>query len=157
MLVQIPTPLPVEWPATVIPSKLAAGGSAGSFPSLYPAQQNALHIVLEQHLLKATGNGYYQLHAIVTNYAQSHFDENDEQINQQILRSAHHKASAYYLQQAATTCPPKDQRRHINDIHPLLEALWQSCQARQWQKAFDLVKREGIFSGLKRWGGMTHA
>ncbi len=115
--------------------------------------QNALHVVLEQHLLKATGNGYYQLHTIVTNYAQSHFDENDEQINQQILRTAHRKASAYYLRQAAAACPPKDQRRQINDIHPLLESVWQSCQAQQWQEAYDLMEHEDIFSALKRWGG----
>jgi len=99
------------------------------------------------------GNGLYQLHAIVASYAQNHFDDSNEQANQQDLRAAHEKAAQYYLQQAAKICPPREKRRGISDVQPLIEATWQYCQAEQWHEAYNLIKREHIFSDLKRWGG----
>ena len=115
--------------------------------------QIALDGLLAQHLLQASGEGRYQLHVIVTDYAQDHFVEGNEQANQQALKAARARAAQYYLQRAATSCPPRKQRRQISDVHDLIEATWQYCQAEQWQIAYDLMRREGIFSDLKRWGG----
>ncbi len=71
--------------------------------------QDALNVLLAQHLLNALGEGRYRLHAIVANYAQDHFNERDEQANQNALRAAHAKAAQYYQQQAAKICLPRPQ------------------------------------------------
>jgi hypothetical protein len=111
---------------------------------------SALKALRTQHIIQAPGEGRYQLHAIVTDYAQDHFVENDEQANRQVLNKAHTKAAQYYLQQAKTNCPPRVKRRRVIDVQPLIEAVWQLCQAEQWQEAYDLVKQEGIFIDLKK-------
>src|SRR5712692_357926 len=106
-----------------------------------------------QQLIQAPGEGRYQLHAIVADYARDHFVEDDEQANRQTLNAAHAKAAQYYLQQAKTSCPPRDRRRHVSDVQPLIEAAWQLWQAEQWRETYDLVQNEGIFVDLKNWGG----
>jgi tetratricopeptide (TPR) repeat protein len=114
---------------------------------------DALNVLLSQHLLQDSGKECYQLHAIVAAYARRRFDERDEQANKQALRAAHTKAAKYYLQQASVSCPPREKRRKVNDVKPLIEAAWQYCQAGQQQEAYDLVRKEGIYADLKRWGG----
>lgn len=113
---------------------------------------SALNGLLAQRLLVATGDGYYQLHVIVATYAQSHFDERSEQANQEALRTAHARAAQYYLRLASMTCPPQEQRQLMRDVHPLIEAIWQQCQAEQWREASHLILQEGIFFDLNRWG-----
>jgi tetratricopeptide (TPR) repeat protein len=113
----------------------------------------ALDALLNQHLLQAWGEGRYQLHSIVASYAQSRFVEGNEQANRQALRAAHLKAAQHYVQYAATYCPPREKRRQSSDIEPLIEAVWQLCQAGQWQEAYTLMEQEGIFAALKRSGG----
>ncbi len=56
------------------------------------------------------------------------------------------------VQQPATSCPPREKRRVIEDVKPQIEAFWQYCQAGQWQEAYDLVRQEGVFADLKNWG-----
>jgi hypothetical protein len=51
------------------PVRLDAACTILELESRSAAIQNALHAVLGQHLLQATGNGYYQLHTMVANYA----------------------------------------------------------------------------------------
>lgn len=114
---------------------------------------SALDALLNQHLLQAWGEGRYQLHTIVANYAQSHFVEGNEQANRQALRTAHAKAAQHYVQYASRVCPPRDKRRLSSDVEPLVEAAWQLCQAEQWQEAYALMAQEGIFATLKRAGG----
>lgn len=115
--------------------------------------QQALDGLLAQHLLQAAGEGRYQLHAIVANYAKDHFVEGDEEANQQALREAHARVAQYYQQQAVKNCPPRAKRRQVSDVHDLIEATWQYCQAEQWQDAYELMEEEVIFSGVNRWGG----
>ena len=113
---------------------------------------DALTGLLAQHLLQASGNECYQLHIIVASYAKDHFDAGSEEANRQALRGAHAKAAQYYVHYAEASCPPRDKRRNADDVKPLIEAVWQYCQAGQWQEAYDLMEREDIFTYLKRWG-----
>ena len=115
--------------------------------------QSSLDALLNQHLLQAWGEGRYQLHSIVTGYARSHFVDGNEQANLQALRTAHAKAAQHYMQYASTVCPPRGKRRQYSDVEPLVEAVWQLCQAEQWQEAYTLMEQEAIFSSLKHWGG----
>lgn len=117
--------------------------------------QHALDALLAQHLLQASGDGRYQLHAIVASYAQEHFDVSSEQSNKQALRAARRGAARYYQQLASKSYPQGRARRKISDIQPLIEAAWQLCQARRWQEAYSLIESENIFSNLRSWGGST--
>jgi len=116
---------------------------------------DALNILLSQHLLQDIGKECYQLHAVVAEYAKRHFFESDERANKQALRAAHAKAAQYYMQQAATSCPPREKRRAIEDVKPLIEAFWQYCQAGQWREAYNLMLEEGLSADLGRWGRNT--
>jgi tetratricopeptide (TPR) repeat protein len=113
----------------------------------------ALDALLAQHLLQATGEGHYQPHAIVVQYALGQFVERDEAANQAALRAAHAKAAAYYLKLASTASPAREKRRHISDVEPFIEAVWHLCQAQQWQEAYRLMERERLFRDLKDGGG----
>ena len=114
---------------------------------------NALDVLLNQRLLSATGDGSYQLHALVTNYAHSHFDESDEQQNSRLKSEVHARAASYYEQQVALRCPPREKRRKISHVLPLIEEIWQLCQADRRAEAFTLMEHEGLFATLKRTGG----
>jgi tetratricopeptide (TPR) repeat protein len=111
--------------------------------------------LLAQHLLDAKGDGSYQPHAIVAEYARDHLVARDEQANHQALLAPHASAAHYYLERAKTTCPPRDKRRKVSDVHDLIETMWQYCIAEQWQDAYELMEEEHIFDDVNRWGGNT--
>jgi len=115
--------------------------------------ESTLDGLLALHLLQASGEGRYQLHIIVATYVQDHFVEGNELANRQALQVGHTRAARYYQQLAATSCPPREKRKQINDVHDLVEAIWQHSQAGQWQEAYDLMEQESIFNELNRWGG----
>lgn len=112
----------------------------------------ALNTLLIQHLLDASDEECYQLHPIVASYVQDHFVEDDKLANQQALRAAHIRAAQYYKVQATISCPPQEQRKRSSDIRPLIEAVWQLCQAEMWRAAYDLMAQEHLFADLIRWG-----
>lgn len=114
---------------------------------------HALDALLNQHVLQAMGDECYQLHAIVASYAHECFVETDEAANRQALLAAHARAAQHFVDFAATHSPAREQRRLIADVEPLIEAVWQLCQAERWLDAFDLMEREGLFLTLKRAGG----
>jgi tetratricopeptide (TPR) repeat protein len=113
----------------------------------------ARDVLLAQHLLQAMGALRYQLHAIVASYARDHFDERNREKNQKAIKSAHAKAAQYYLQQAATDCLPRKERRKVSDAQLLIEAAWHYGQAGQWQEAYNLMGKEGLIEDLRVWGG----
>ncbi len=102
-----------------------------------------------QQLIQVVEGGHRQLHPIVATYAQHH----DEQFDKAAMHTAHSKAAQYYIQQAEKTCLPRERRRYIRDVQPLIEAVWQFCQAEQWQEAYELMIKEKLFQDLRRWGG----
>ena len=134
-------PVPLEAAIALI----GVGGGEREVPVL-----SALRVLLVQHLLQAPGDALYQLHVIVANYVRERrLDEHKGQA----LRSAHVRAADYYLNQPAVSRLSGEQRRGINDVQPLVEAIWHLCQAALWQEAFGLMQREHVFLDLRRWGG----
>lgn len=79
----------------------------------------------------------------------------DEQANRQVLLIAHARAANYYQEQAKTTCAQRENRRKVNDVHDLIEAMWHYCMAEQWQDAYELMQAEYLFEDVNRWGGNT--
>jgi tetratricopeptide (TPR) repeat protein len=139
-------PVPIEAALAVI--------DASNVLASIPVQM-ALDTLLGQHLLQLGGDAQYQLHAIVKNYADEHFASVGRAANVQAREEAHACAAFYY--QHSTSCPPRALRRSRQDVEPLLEAIWQYCQARQWQKAYTIIEQEGLHSDLLRWGNVFEA
>jgi tetratricopeptide (TPR) repeat protein len=112
--------------------------------------------LLEQHLVQAQAtSGHYLLHPIVATYSEQHFVVNDVAANKRAMQTAHNRAAQYYVQLAAAHCPAFDKRGQVSDVQPLIEAVWQYCQAAAYQEAYDLMENESLFAGLRRWGGNT--
>jgi tetratricopeptide (TPR) repeat protein len=114
--------------------------------------QRAMRDLLTQHLVQRVEEGRYQVHAIVASYARQHFVEGDEQANRQALQKAHAQAARFYLHQAETLCPPREQRRRLSEVQPFIEAVWHDTQAGQWQEAYAVIEQEGLFGSLRLWG-----
>jgi tetratricopeptide (TPR) repeat protein len=133
---------------------LAAAQQVVNYHAGVPKMQilSAFQALLSQHLLQPSGQERYRLHAIVASYARDHFDESDDTANLRARQAAHTQAAQYYLQQAKTSVPLRDRRRHTSDIHDLTEATWQLCEAGKWQEAYNLMQQEDIFVDLRRWG-----
>jgi len=112
--------------------------------------------LLEQHLFQAQAtSGHYLLHPIVATYAEQHFVVNDVLANKHAMQNAHAQAAHYYLQEVVVRYPEFDKRGQISDVQPLIEAVWQFCQAGSYQEAYELMEHEGLFGDLRRWGGNT--
>lgn len=116
----------------------------------YEPVLSALRVLLTQHLLQACGDALYQLHVIVSNYAQGRKLLEHQQA---AVFSTHSRAARYYLEQSLPGDRVKGQRKGIHDIQPFIEASWHLCQAQLWQDAFNLIQREEIYFDLRRWGG----
>lgn len=107
--------------------------------------QAAVDKLLAQHLLDAKGEGGYYPHTIVVDYVRGHLVEGDELANRRALLEMQSKAAQYYLARAKTSCPPREKRRNVGEVHDLIEAVWQYCQAEQWSTAYKLMQEERIF------------
>ncbi len=118
---------------------------------------SALEVLLNQQLIQPTGEGRYQLHAIVARYAKQHFVEGDTHAKQVAVQEAHARAGEYYIQQSKSQAPRREQRRRVSDVQSLVEAVWQYCQAARQQQAYELIQQEGLFADLERWGGSGSA
>lgn len=111
-------------------------------------------VLLAQHLLQNSGSGseLYQLHAIVSEYARDHINTESVQANRKALRTLHAKAANYYISCAETSYIQRNQRKGIDDVKFLIEAVWHYCQAGFWQKAYSLMSEEDLFNELSLWG-----
>jgi tetratricopeptide (TPR) repeat protein len=139
-------PVPIEAALAVV--------DPGNVSASAPLQM-ALDTLLGQHILQLGGDAQYQLHAIVKSYADEHFDLADGAANIQARKEAHARAALYYQRYAL-----RSQRvvwRSRQDIQPLLEAIWQYCQAERWQKAYAIIEQENLYADLLRGGNVIEA
>jgi tetratricopeptide (TPR) repeat protein/transcriptional regulator with XRE-family HTH domain len=112
---------------------------------------HAVQALVGQCLVQAAGNGLYNLHAVVNHSVKGKYEER----NRQKIVEAHNRAAHYYLQQAVLYCPPLSQRKYVNDVELLIEAVWHMCLAERWQEAYDILHREELYQMLRKWGENT--
>ncbi len=112
-----------------------------------------LDTLLTQYFLRTSEEGCYQPHAIITNYIQGYLNKDNERNSTRVRKIAHAGAAQYYLQLAKASFPAPGARRSTGDVHPLVEAVWQWCQAGLYKEAYNLIEREYLFEDLKRCGG----
>ena len=103
-----------------------------------------------QQLVQVVEGDRRQLHPIVATYVQNY----DEQFNNKTdMLLDHEKAAQYYVQQAAKKYPPRNMRDNMYQMcEPLIEAVWQFCQAEQWQEAYGLMNKEYLFADCETLG-----
>jgi tetratricopeptide (TPR) repeat protein len=112
--------------------------------------------LLEQHLVQVQpASGHYQVHPIVAMYASHHFYVNETTGGASARQAAHGRAAQYYLQIADANNATAGRAKGIRDAEPLIEAVWQLCQEGEFQKAYELMQREGLFGKLKLGGANT--
>jgi tetratricopeptide (TPR) repeat protein len=112
--------------------------------------------LLEQHLIQVLpATGHYLLHPIVALYASHHFALIGAVDGESARKTAHAQAAQYYLQVAAANNATPGGVKGISHAQPLIEAVWQLCQAEQFQKAFELMDREDLFAKMSLWGANT--
>jgi tetratricopeptide (TPR) repeat protein len=68
------------------------------------------------------------------------------------FQQAHACAAHYYLQLARGKSHLKRQRKNMDDISELIEAVWHLCQAQSYEQAYNLWRDEQLFITLYRWG-----
>jgi tetratricopeptide (TPR) repeat protein len=71
---------------------------------------------------------------------------------QVMLASGHLQASEYYLYVAHTFCPPREQRKDLQDIQPIVSAIRHLCLGGYWQRGCDLLFEEGLHECMVQWG-----
>jgi len=74
----------------------------------------------------------------------------------ELLKSAliagHVQVATYYEQVIHEQCPPRDQRMRLQDIGPIITTLRHLCLGQRWQRACDLLFREGLHESMVQWG-----
>jgi tetratricopeptide (TPR) repeat protein len=145
-------PVPIEAAMAVIDTSDMSDTS--DITTLVSAQM-ALDTLLGQHLLQLGGDAQYQLHAIVKSYADEHFHPGRGAANIQARKNAHARAALYYYNEVPRL--KRESRRSRQDIQALIEAIWQYCQAEQWQEAYAIIEQENLHADLLRWGNVVEA
>jgi tetratricopeptide (TPR) repeat protein len=69
------------------------------------------------------------------------------------LAAGHMRVAAYYFQLAQQYCPPREQRRSLQDIEPFVFVVRHLCLGWHWQQAYDLLLEEGLCESMVQWGG----
>ncbi len=111
-----------------------------------------LDSLLSQHLIQSS-NGLYELHPIVADYAHDYLARSVTHASN-ALQEAHAKAAQYYLQ-IVSAKRSAGGLTSITGVQPLIEAVWQLCQAGKYQEAYQLMDDEYLFGKLRLWGANT--
>jgi tetratricopeptide (TPR) repeat protein len=106
-------------------------------------QAHDLNVLYNQQLLNASG-GHYQPTAIVAAYIRDHFDESN-----MTPQTAHVSAAQYYVQLLEESHTSSVQKKVIDKISLLAEAVWHYCKAEHWHAAYNLMEQNGFFADFK--------
>jgi tetratricopeptide (TPR) repeat protein len=68
------------------------------------------------------------------------------------LAAGHMRVASYYQRLASRRCPPRQERKCLRDVEPLLEVVQHLCLGWHWQQAYDLFSAEGLHDNLMQWG-----
>ena len=119
---------------------------------------------------------HYLLHTCIRRYTSAHYLEGSErrpngnlisavgvafqpnpmagnpEAREIALAAGHMRVTIYYFSQVLQFCPSPGQRRHMQDVEPLLALISHLCLGWHWQQACDLFFSEGLHDSLVSWG-----
>ncbi|HEU5227011.1 MAG TPA: tetratricopeptide repeat protein [Ktedonobacteraceae bacterium] len=138
------------------------------------ALQTLTQLSLVQTMTSAAGVVSYWLHPLLRQSLLEHYLEGKDQPVQQELAAAGESSSitplphgaeawratlaagylhvaTYYLHLVRTVCPPREQRKGLQDIEPVIAAVRYLCLGWRWQSACDLLFEEGLHECMVQW------
>ena len=77
---------------------------------------------------------------------------NSPEAKQVALAAGHMQVARYYYTLAQQYCPPREQRKGLQDIVPWLAVVRHLCLGWHWQDACDLLFRENLHETMVQWG-----
>jgi len=134
---------------------------------------NLTKLSLVQSSLNATGIPCYILHPMLRQYMlenyladqrraeellslgvdiSSKLPTNSPEAQHAAFAAGHLQAAEYYLQVARATCPPRTQRKSLQDVQPIVSAIRHLCLGGYWQRACDLLFEEALHESIVQWG-----
>jgi tetratricopeptide (TPR) repeat protein len=82
----------------------------------------------------------------------SNLPANSPEALQAVLAPGHLRVAEYYLHVARETSPPRDQRKNLQNVQPIVSAIRHLCLGGYWQRACDLLFEEGLHESMVQWG-----
>lgn len=136
--------------------------------------QILIGLSLVQTMTHASGAIGYLLHPLLRQYILEHYLEGrDQPFHEQLaalgvsssinpmpsgpeslqvaLAAGYMQAAAYYLHLVRVSCPPRGQRKGLQDIEPIISAVRYLCLGWRWQRACDLLFDEGLHECMVQW------
>lgn len=136
--------------------------------------QVLMGLSLVQTMTNASGAMGYLLHPLFRLYILEHYLEGrDQPFREQLaalgvsssvnpmpggpeslqvaLAAGYMQAAAYYLHLVRMSCPPRGQRKGLQDIEPIISAVRYLCLGWRWQRACDLLFDEGLHECMVQW------
>ncbi len=161
-----------------------SGNPPGKLSSPYAAEafeQEISKLVLVGLVLpirNTAGIASYTVHPLLRQYVLEHFLEDEKQqvspnsaplpvvkpsqvapdkakAQRIALAAGHAQVAIYYCYLIDTRCLPREQRKRLQDIAPIIEAIRHLCQGGQWQQACDLLFKLGLHECMVQWGAWS--
>jgi tetratricopeptide (TPR) repeat protein len=133
--------------------------------------QELLRLSLVQRVAVDVNSSLFTIHPLLRQYVLTYYTEEpslpqsrepaasdlsstrprDEAELRKALALAHKNAAAYYQYTARKYCPPREQRRNVRDVFPIIQGIRHLCLARNCQNACEWLFAEHLHESLVDW------
>lgn len=157
------------------PGKSSSQYSVGTFEQEI---RKLVQVGLALPIRNTAGIASYTLHPLLRQYVLEHFLEDETQqvspnsaplpvvkpsevapdkaeAQHIALAAGHAQVATYYCYLVDERCLPREQRKALQDIAPIIEAIRHLCQGWQWQQACDLLFEQGLHECMVQWGAWS--
>lgn len=162
-------PVPIQ----AITATVTGGNDRTPSSSLEKALDILTQLALVQSVTDASEQHCYTLHPLMRHYVLEHYLEGSDleggfalslgvgqqqhrahnpEAQQVALAAGHMQVARYYYTLAQRYCPPREQRKGLEDIVPLVAVVRHLCLGWHWQDACDLLFRENLYETMVQWG-----
>ncbi len=170
-------PVPAQAVLTVIADEAAlTSPNVTQFRTIIERELQILsHLSLVQTVRDSAQTIFCSLHPMIRKFVQEHYLEGEPfaheagnatigvsgrlnsaesaaEAQQVALAGAHMQVARYYYLLAVQSCPPKEQRKQVRDVEPLISTIRHMSLGWHWQQACNLLFKEGLHESLVRWG-----
>ncbi len=141
----------------------------------FVALQHELNTLVQHSLVQISfdkqDNTAFVVHNLLSEYVLEHYLDSDAQKSptpqgqnspvlnadniaalQTALAAGHMQVVMYYRQQVQQHCPPRERRKGLQDVDPLLFVIRHLSLAHYPQQAYDLLFQEKLYESLVQWG-----
>jgi tetratricopeptide (TPR) repeat protein len=142
------------------------GNHAQNSPEQEPALaifEQALQTLTQCSLIQTTidhDTTFYMMHPLLRQYIMEHFLEDSDspegkEAQRAAIATAYLHIADYYRYVAEQQCPPRGQRKGLQDVMPLISQARYLCLGWRWQHACKIIFEEGLHENLIQWGALN--